>query len=86
MIDDLCFDLLFCLFKAVEHVVYIVFSVAPKGKKEWRWQMQQMDKLFGIITDEAEAAKTEGFQDTAEMLMEKMQELTQNSPPQLKRS
>ena len=56
-----------------------------KGKREWKWQIKQMESLFSTISSEADAARTEGFQDTAEMLMAKMIELTENAPPRLKR-
>jgi len=57
-----------------------------KGKAEWNWQMKQMENVFSIILDEAEAARAEGFSDSAESLMEKMIQLTANSPIRLKRT
>jgi DNA-binding MarR family transcriptional regulator len=57
----------------------------PKGKREWHWQMQQMEKLFSEIRAEAEAARVEGWADTAESLLEKMIDMTANAPERLKR-
>ncbi len=41
-------------------------------------------ELFSKIDAEAVAARDEGFWDSAEMLMEKMVALTENTPPLLK--
>lgn len=51
-----------------------------KGKKEWHWQLAQMDRLFANISGQAEAARSEGFSDTAESLMKKMTDLSQTAP------
>jgi DNA-binding MarR family transcriptional regulator len=55
-----------------------------KGKKEWLWQMTQLEKMHKTISLEDNAARTEGFRDSAESLMEKMIELTENRPPEYK--
>jgi len=51
-----------------------------KGKREWSWQIEQIEKLFAVIADESVAARNEGFRDTAESLMEKMISLSENAP------
>ena len=51
-----------------------------KGKREWSWQIEQIEKLFALIADESVAARNEGFRDTAESLMEKMISLSENAP------
>ena len=53
-----------------------------KGKREWIWQVENMAELFSVIAAENEAARNEGFQDTAESMMAKMIELTENAPAQ----
>ena len=49
-----------------------------KGKKEWHWQIAQLGEIYRTISLEDNAARTEGFRDSAEALMEKMIELTEN--------
>jgi DNA-binding MarR family transcriptional regulator len=56
-----------------------------KGKREWLWQVEQLEKQFDEITAEAEAVFGGGPWDTAEVLMEKMIEMTQDAPPRLSR-
>ena len=55
-----------------------------KGKKEWNWQITQLEKIYTTISVEENAARTEGFRDSAESLMEKMIELTENGPLEYK--
>jgi DNA-binding MarR family transcriptional regulator len=53
------------------------------GKKEWEWQIQELEKLFTEIT---ELDMDEGFGDkrrSAGELLEHMTELTRNSPSRL---
>ncbi len=52
-----------------------------KGKCEWRWQMEHIQKLFDVIADEAKEI-SQGFPvDTAADVMEKMMNATRNAPP-----
>lgn len=56
-----------------------------KGKREWRWQLEQLEKQFDEIGAEAEAVLQGTPWDTAEVLMEKMINMTENAPPRLGR-
>jgi len=56
-----------------------------KGRREWRWQMKQMELLFADIAAEAEAVQAGAPWHTAEELMEKMIDMTENAPPRLRR-
>ena len=56
-----------------------------KGKREWRWQMNQMRKLFDDIQTQAETMGNDAPMDTAADIMEKMINATQNAPPRLRR-
>ena len=55
-----------------------------KGKREWSWQIERIEKLFAVIADESVAARDEDFRDTAESLMEKMTSLSENAPSRYK--
>jgi DNA-binding MarR family transcriptional regulator len=56
-----------------------------KGRREWQWQMKQIDKLFTEVTAGAEVVLRRGVADTAAEVLETMAELTNNAPPRIPR-
>ncbi len=55
-----------------------------KGKAEWRWQTQQLEKLFGEVGDLDEKMRSEGDQRDADEILETMKDLTRNAPKRIR--
>jgi DNA-binding MarR family transcriptional regulator len=55
-----------------------------KGKAEWRWQIQQLEKLFGEVGDLDEKMRSEGDQRDADDILETMKDLTRNAPKRIR--
>ena len=51
-----------------------------KGKSEWRWQIKQLEKLFGEVGELDRKMRVEGDERDAEDILELMKELTRNAP------
>ena len=55
-----------------------------KGKHEWDWQIRHLEEIFSALRVEAEAASKKGVYESAESLMAKMIDMSENPPPAFK--
>ena len=52
----------------------------PAGRKEWEWQVAQLEELFRDIDDLEGRVRAGGRHRTAEELLDRMKELTRTAP------
>ena len=52
-----------------------------RGRREWQWQMKQIEKMFDIIADEQKHYRDIGTFESADDLMDKMIRLSETAPP-----
>jgi DNA-binding MarR family transcriptional regulator len=55
-----------------------------KGKRERRWQLEEMEKLFGDMLEQVERHHETGIVDSALVVLEKMINRTKNIPPRFR--
>lgn len=56
----------------------------PKGKSEWHWQINELEKLFSTVGTLDAKLRVEGDTRDAEEILKLMKEITANSPERIR--